>query len=75
MTDFSDDVYGRILQSFSTLEPCPFIINFMLAFIFKCNSHISKSNQQPMNKTKTLPYIYIFFYFSIICYIWMYAKI
>lgn len=42
------------------------------AFIFQCNAHISKSNQQPMHRTKSPPNI---FSFSIIHFTQIYVTI
>lgn len=40
-------------QSFCSLKPCPFTTDCKLALIFECNTHISKSNQQPIDATES----------------------
>ncbi len=47
-------MYARLLQSFSLLKPLPFLtIDCKLAF--RRASHISESNQQPMDWTNSCP--------------------
>lgn len=48
-------------QSFCSLKPCPFTIDCKLAYIFECNTHISKSNQQPIDATESHSICFSFF--------------
>lgn len=45
------------------------------AFVFKHNTHISKSSQQPLDRNKSLVHYFFFFSFSIIHYTQMYITL